>query len=270
MMKQTLIATAAASACLLSAAPALAADAPASPWTFTGNIGVVSDYLFRGISQTNTEPAIQGGFDLTHSNGLYVGTWLSSISWVSDTLGGSYPTEVDFYGGYRASFASDFGYDLGVITYVYPGEGRLPGTFEPDTTEVYGALSWKWLSAKYSYVVSDYFVGWGTSTGGKTDGSDYIELNASFPLADGWGISVHWGDQTVEDNSPASYNDWNIGVTKDVGFGVIGLKYSSTDVNGTCTSTGGTSAYCWGNLATGTNREDVADDVAVLTFSKTF
>ena len=75
---------------------------PTTP--FTANVGVVSDYLFRGISQTKGAPAIQGGFDYSHSSGLYAGTWLSSVSWYSDTVAGaSKSVEFDVYGGYKGA-----------------------------------------------------------------------------------------------------------------------------------------------------------------------
>ena len=138
MMKQTLIAAAVASLCLLSAAPVLADDAapaaaadaapaaaadaaPASPLSF--NVGVVSDYIFRGISQTHGDPAIQGGIDYAFPSGFYVGTWASSISWVKDYTNKG-DVELDIYGGYRGSLPfADWSYDVGAIGYIYPGHG---------------------------------------------------------------------------------------------------------------------------------------------------
>src|SRR3954470_4803561 len=67
-----------------AAAPATAAAAPEPDFTFNANIGLFSQYVFRGVSQTNEKPAVQGGFDLAHKSGLYVGTWASNISWLSD------------------------------------------------------------------------------------------------------------------------------------------------------------------------------------------
>lgn len=277
-MKKTLIAAAVAAAC---AAPAFAQEAaPASPHTLTANVGIVSDYLFRGISQTKGAPAIQGGVDYSHSSGFYAGTWLSSISWVGDTQTGSYPTEIDVYGGFKSTFGeSDFGYDVGLITYNYPGSGRNSTDYvAPDTAEVYGALSWKFLSLKYSHVVSSNFVGWGsTSTGvgtltGTPDvsskNSNYIELNAAYDLGDGWGISGHIGTQKVKNfdgagsisGYDASYSDWNVGVTKDIGFGVVGLKYSDTNADN-CGE--GTGAYCWAGYSAAKGR-------ALVSFTKTF
>jgi uncharacterized protein (TIGR02001 family) len=278
-MKKTLIAAAVAAAC---AVPAFAqeAAAPASPYTLTANVGVVSDYLFRGISQTAGKPAIQGGVDLSHESGLYVGTWLSSISWISDGIQaagsgdkkGSYPTEIDVYAGFKNSFAQDFGYDVGVITYNYPGSGRQDDIVSPFTAEVYGALSWKFLSVKYSQAVSKNFVAWGAMDGSaKSKGSGYLELNANYDLGDGWGISGHVGHQKVKDytsdtdpgKADASYTDWNVGVTKDVGFGVVGLKYSDTNAK-TCGDAVAT--YCWGPSAT----YNAAKGKALVSFTKTF
>src|SRR3954469_18200259 len=74
-----------------TAPPAAGAPATAAPepdFTFTGNVGIYSQYVFRGVSQTNEKPALQGGFDLGHKSGLYVGTWLSNISWLSDASPG--------------------------------------------------------------------------------------------------------------------------------------------------------------------------------------
>lgn len=264
-MKKSLIAVLVASAV---AAPTVVM-AEDSPHSFTGNIGIVSDYLFRGISQTEGGPAIQGGIDYAHSSGFYVGTWLSSISWVSDTQGGSYPTEIDLYGGYRGAINDDFSFDVGAITYNYPGSGRNEESFvKPFTAEIYGALTWKWLTAKYSYVVSDNFVGWGVPNGAQSDGSSYFELNAAYDLGGGWGISGHVGNQVVQNyeslsdagGDDASYTDWNIGVTKDVGFGVIGVKYSDTNADN-CGST--TEAYCWNGYSAGKGR-------GLVSFTKTF
>jgi nitrogen regulatory protein P-II 2 len=156
-MRKTLIAAAVAgtcSHCLPSPShgdPSKDAAAPASPHTFTPNVGIVSDYLFRGVSQSAAKPAIQGGFDYAHSSGLYAGTWASNVSWVADnnwsaTSAASNSVEIDLYGGYKGTITGDLGFDVGLITYNYPGSNTsVGGTFiKPDSTEVYGALSWKW------------------------------------------------------------------------------------------------------------------------------
>ena len=279
-MQKQMIAVAVAAAL---AAPLTAfAQAAASPVSF--NVGVVSDYLFRGISQTHGDPALQGGVDYAHPSGLYVGAWASNVSWVKNWLGkGS--TEIDVYGGYKGSFTGDLTYDIGLISYNYPGHGNAsPGNLaNPNTQEVYAALSYKWLTAKYSHATSSHFVGWygGPAYDKDTRGSGYLELNAAYDLGDGWGLSGHVGHQKVKNSvavgaiGDASYSDWNIGVTKDVGFGVVGLAYSDTNTSGTCTSVGGTSPYCWGKGGTQTaaptnSFRDVSQGTAVLSFKKTF
>ena len=303
-MRKTLIAAAIAGAfCLpsvvMAQAAAPAAAAPASPHTFSPNVGVVSDYLFRGISQSKGGAALQGGIDYSHSSGLYAGVWVSTITWVKQYLG-SGSTEIDLYGGYKSSIGeSDWSYDVGLIAYNYTGQGVKTGfvgntafspLYNPNTTEVYGALSYKWLTLKYSHTVSNNFIGWVPYRPGvagnfdfsqSTRGSNYLELNAAYDLGDGWGISGHVGAQKVKNIqaipgvfTDASYRDWNIGVTKDVGFGVVGLTYSDTNVSGTCNgATGGTNPYCWGdnmNQLTASGFKDAARGTAVLSFKKTF
>ncbi|MBV8658535.1 MAG: hypothetical protein JO142_11985, partial [Burkholderiales bacterium] len=158
----------------LLCATAQADTAPAAPtpdYTFTGNVSLTSDYIFRGITQTNNHPAIQGGFDFAHKSGFYLGTWGSSISWLSDAGAGSLPMEWDIYGGYKGNIVDDVGFDVGVLEYYYPGT-RNAGVTNPDTTEIYGALSYKFASFKYSYATSDLF-GFTSQNGSNTHGSGY-------------------------------------------------------------------------------------------------
>ena len=240
MFRKTTVAGAVAAALLPGVALAQAQQAPTSPHTLTGNIGLYSQYIFRGLTQTDRDPALQGGFDYSHSSGLYAGTWASNISWLRDfpsySSGGS--LEWDFYGGFKGTFGkSDFGYDVGLLYYYYPGN-TFPGVAKADTFEIYGALSWKWLSAKYSYSLND-------KTFGVTDssGSWYLDLTASVPIG-GSGVTAiaHWGKQKFEgsavpgisNDSVASYEDWKIGLTyalpKDF---TIGAFYTDTSMTST-------------------------------------
>ncbi|MBS1160555.1 MAG: hypothetical protein H6R15_2974 [Proteobacteria bacterium] len=257
-MKKSLIALALVGA---FAAPAFAADAPASPHTVTGNVMLASDYIFRGISQTQRQPAIQGGFDYSHASGLYAGTWASNVGWVTRpdySAKDSNSMEWDFYAGYRGAFADDFTYDFGALRYYYPGSGN--GNPTADSTEVYASVGWKFITLKYNYSISKYLFGWANATGENNRGSGYIDLSANYDLGNGWGVNGHVGHQDIKNNSAASYTDWKLGVTKDVGFGVVGLSYTDTDANG-CGSA--SNAYCW-------NNKDVAKSAAVLSFGKTF
>lgn len=280
-MNKKLIALAVASACAIPFAVMAEEAAPASPLSF--NVGVTSDYLFRGVSQTHGGPAIQGGIDYAHPSGFYVGAWGSNITWVKDWLGDG-SLEVDVYGGYKGTLSGDLGFDVGLITYNYPGKGDAkPWLANPNTQEIYVGLTYKWLSAKYSYATSSHFIGWygGAGYNENTRGSDYLELNANYDLGDGWTLIGHVGHQKVKgypDTAAlrsANYTDWKIGVSKDVGFGVVGLAYSDTNAKGTCSGSGGTSSYCWGDngsqsLPPSSGFKDVAKGKAILSFTKTF
>jgi uncharacterized protein (TIGR02001 family) len=227
MFKKTIIAGLVAGAFAPALAFAQAAAAPASDHTLTGNFGVYSQYIFRGLTQTNKDPALQGGLDYSHSSGLYAGAWMSNISWLTDSPGvtgyNSSSLEMDFYGGYKGTFGkSDFGYDVGILQYYYPGTHSTvvnPGTFKADTLELYGAVTWKWLSAKYSHSINDETFGVNNS-----DGTYYFDLSANYPVTDKLTLMAHYGIQkfkgtsnlcgaNTSNDSCASYDDWKIGAS---------------------------------------------------------
>ena len=235
---RTKLVTAALAAAL--AVPATASAQANSPHSLTGNVGLYSQYIFRGLTQTNKDPALQGGFDYSHSSGLYVGTWGSNISWLSDspTVTGysSSSLELDFYGGYRGS-VGDLGYDVGLLNYYYPGTHSTAvaaGTFKADTTEIYGGLSWKWLSAKLSVSVADETFGVANS-----DGTYYLDLSANYPITDKLTLNAHYGIQEFKgstgafsNDANASYKDWKLGVSYALPDSfTVGAYYSDTDMN---------------------------------------
>jgi uncharacterized protein (TIGR02001 family) len=207
-------------------APAAAPATPPPPeHTITANVGLFSNYIFRGISQTGGKPAIQGGFDYAHASGFYAGTWASNVSWLEDF--GAYTRssmEWDFYGGYKANFGdSDFFYDVGTLYYYYPGN-RNPGIVSANTWEIYGAIGWKWASAKFSYNLDNYF---GATPNGKdTDGTWYIDLSAAYPVGEtGFTILAHYGILDVRNDGSGSakvgYQDWKLGASYTVPDGVL-------------------------------------------------
>lgn len=223
---------------------AQAQQPPASPHTYTGNFGLFSQYVFRGLTQTNTEPALQGGFDYGHSSGFYVGTWGSNISWLRD--GGSYRAggslELDIYGGLKGTFGkTDFGYDVGLLYYWYPGDVS-PGSFwKADTLEVYGALSWKWLSGKLSYSLDSKTFGVPDSRG-----TYYLDFTANYPIPNTKLTLVgHIGIQTFDGQTPGavadndtlySYKEWKLGLNfslpKDFTAGIFYTDTSGVDNRG--------------------------------------
>jgi len=237
MFKKSVIAGLTAAA--LGSGLAEAQQPPASPHTYTGNVGLFSQYIFRGLTQTNEELALQGGMDYSHASGFYVGTWGSNISWLHHfgTYSGGGSLELDIYGGYKGTIGkTDFGYDVGLLYYWYPGD-VAPGFTKADTLELYGALSWKWLSGKLSYSLND-------DTFGVTDsrGTYYLDLTATYPVPNTkFTLIAHYGMQEfsgttagVDNDSFASYKDWKLGVNyslpKDF---TVGAFYSDTDMTST-------------------------------------
>ena len=248
-----------ATAAFAQTAPA--AEAPeASP--ITANVTVVNDYRYRGISQSNFKPAIQGGFDYAHESGFYIGNWNSSISWVGDSYsngGSNYyssnsstsvsaPIEMDFYAGYKKELIGEgFATDLGILQYYYPTSG-IPNSggraANPNTTEIYAAQNFVFGPvsgfAKVSYAVSTLF---GTTN---STGSYYPDLTVNYDTGL-YGITAngHIGYQYVAGNQPSnstwvpatvsnstlfSYTDWKLGLTKDFGGGLSGaIAYVGTN-----------------------------------------
>lgn len=229
-------------------APAVVMAAETSPHTLTGNVGMYSDYIFRGISQTGGDAAIQGGLDYTHSSGFYLGTWGSNVGWIEDYQGyQSGNIELDLYGGYRGGIGdTGLTYDLGLIGYFYPGNEN--GVTKADTTEMYAALGWKWFTVKYSYALSNEVFGFGKPTGAfDADGSSYLDISASLPVGEtGLTLGAHWGTFNFEGYDAQDYDDWKISAAYDMGklgkvmSGVtLGVAYSETDAtdgNGTAFS----------------------------------
>lgn len=256
-MKKSLIALALVGA---FAAPAFAeeAAAPASEHTITGNLGLFSSYRFRGIDQTFGKPALQGGFDYSHSSGFYVGNWNSNVSQTAGFPDGN--LEMDFYAGYKTTFG-DFGLDVGGLYYYYPGSrGQTLGLNRGavDNGELYIAGTWQFLTLKYSHAVTDYF-------GAKdTDGTGYLELNAAYDLGNGWGVNGHVGHLYAHNMpSAADYTDWKLGVTKDIGGFVFGLSYVDTNAD---------KAFYTSSPAmhSGGDTKNLGRGTAVLSVSKTF
>ena len=249
----TLSAIALAAAATLSSG-AMAQTAPAPDFTVTGNFGVTSDYRFRGISQNNLDPAFQGGFDVAHKSGLYVGTWGSNVSqWAASTTGS---LEMDLYGGYKTEVAG-VGVDVGAISYRYPGTTK---TYKSNTDEAYVGFTYGPAVFKTSYVLSkNYFATFdNTVAGADASGTMYFDLTLSQEIAPKLVASVHAGYTDYKDNkvssyqnSKLSYADYNIGLAYDLGNGFnLAAKYFWNDVKpgtkswaGASSSSGGKALY---------------------------
>ena len=195
-------------------------------WTFSANLGVVSDYRFRGLMQTNGKPAIQGGFDINHRSGFYIGNWNSSISWLSDADPDiSSNVEMDFYAGYVHTIAVDFTLDVGLLHYYYPGS--YPDGFnDPDTTEAYVGLGYGPVSFKYSHALTDLF------GAPNSRNSQYYDLGLAVPTGL-WGLdsNAHVGHQKIRNMDDGSYTDWSLGLSKQFDRFTISLTYYDTNAD---------------------------------------
>ncbi len=301
--------------------PAVAEAAPATPtsaWTLSSNVSVVSNYYARGISQSWNMPAIQGGVDITHSSGFYAGAFGSSIS-ERTYVGAS--TEFDVYGGYNGTIAAveGLGWTVGAIGLFYPGGGwdkyealtnslargavydangelvsggrKVKEDFS--TYEANVGLSYKWISAKASVTLGEWYgankdTGWTKSSSGST----YIELNALVPLPF-WGLNLigHVGRTDIKGElsrdplfanangtdiveTKADLTDYKIGLTKS--FVIAGSPgwnaglYYTGGTNGGSGGYWGTKGYGGSSFTTKPGAKDLTDDTFILTLGRAF
>lgn len=223
-----------------------------SAHTFTGNLSVVSDYRFRGISQTYNRPAVQGGFDYAHSSGFYLGNWNSNVSG-NQYLDGA-GIEMDFYGGYKFELAPGLAADIGLLKYYYP-EARLNGV-KYDALEAYIGASYKWFSAKYSHSIDDEYFAFEDARN-----SYYLDLNANFEIAEKTTLGFHVGRQKFKNANDFSYTDYKVGVSRDFGFAMVGLSLIGSNAD--------SNLYTIPNTS-GSKDKDVSKNTVVLSISKTF
>ncbi|OZA26837.1 MAG: hypothetical protein B7X93_10280 [Hydrogenophilales bacterium 17-61-9] len=204
----------------LAGTPAMAVAAETSAHEVTGNVSLNTDYRYRGVSQTFKGPAIQGGFDYAHSSGAYLGAWASNVD--SEFLNGA-NVELDVYGGYSGTVSDDLSYNVGGLYYYYPGQ--FSGTDKINTFEVYAGGTWKWLNVKYSHATTKFF--------GVDDSKNayYLEANVTVPLPMDIDLGLHVGHQEVKGANGFDYNDWKVGLSKEIGGFNVGLAYVDTDFN---------------------------------------
>jgi uncharacterized protein (TIGR02001 family) len=252
-------------------APAQAPPPPPAPpsllgFAVTGSTTLGSQYIFRGLTQTDGKPTVQAELDLVHPTGFYLSTSLSNISWFTDQNAGtaSAPTtlgspaavgapylpkkgnsagvEVDLFGGYKWGFAKDWTLDVGLYRYFYPGTYDNLGAYrDPGTTEAYLGLAYSWASLKYSQVISANT--FGVANSGNTS---YVDLSLAIPLGEsGWIVQLHGGRTTYAananpvaffngtrltgDNSLFSYSDFKVGIAKEISGYTFALAFTSAD-----------------------------------------
>lgn len=306
-MRKSLLLTAVLGALYLPsvaiAEEATTVEASKSNWSATTNIGFVSNYYARGVSQTWHKPTVQGGIDVTHSSGFYVGVFGSGVS------PNTYPdanTEIDVYAGYNGSIKAvkGLGYTAGLIGYLYPGgswkkfsylgvPNQTPDGGRWNTYEANLGLSYEWISAKASMTLGDWYgaerkTGWD----GGTNGTTYLEINAAYPLPV-WDLTLigHVGRLNVAgklnadftagnnqfpstsasgENNP-DYTDYKVGLSK-------AFKIANADGwNAGIYYTGNNNKDYWGKRGYGgasfngsTETKNLADNRFVFTLGRSF
>jgi uncharacterized protein (TIGR02001 family) len=236
-------------------------------FALSGSTTLGSQYIFRGLTQTDGQPTVQAELDWVHPAGFYFSTSLSNISWFTDQNAGfandptalgspgrvgaplydpkkvnSASVELDLFGGYRWAFAKDWLLDVGLYRYLYPGTFENLGAFRhPNTTEAYLGFSFGWASLKYNRVLSETCMGVANAKG-----TSYLDLTLTLPLGEsGWTALVHGGrttyaanantdfffngTQLTGDNSLFSYSDFKLGVSKE--FKGYTLSLAATHAN---------------------------------------
>jgi uncharacterized protein (TIGR02001 family) len=214
----------------------------------TGNLGLTSDYKFRGVSQTQNAPAVQGGIDYNHSSGLYVGNWNSSVS--SQVYTGGAGVESDLYAGFKKDLGRGITLDVGSYNYFYP---RTTGSTSFDTREVYAGLGFGPVSAKVSNSLSDYF---GIANSKNTR---YYQADLNLPIANKVSLLAHAGRTNVANSSNLDYNDFNFGVGYNLAGWDIAAKYYVNNDKSAAFKTANT-----------VNGQKLYKDAAVVSVSKSF
>lgn len=259
---------------LVMSSPALAQEEPASPVTVTGSVALVSDYRFRGVSQSDEEMAIQGGLTVTHESGLYVGTWASNLSgW--GTFGGA-NMELDIYGGYAFPVGGAT-VDVGMTWYMYPG-GFTNTDFAEPYVKVSGTAGPLKLLGGVAYAPKQEALGnWSntpTSAPGDKEDNLYVWGDASTgvpgtPLT----LKAHLG---YSDGNPGlgpngtsvaptgEYLDWMLGADFALGPVTLGVAYVDTNISKT------ESAYLQPNFSSTKDGSSIASSQVVFSLSAAF
>ena len=179
------------------AASTLAGTAVAG--SLSANVGVASNYIFRGITQTQDQAAVSGGLDYEHESGFYAGTWVSNVGTSLYGTQGNY--EQDWYAGYDFE-AGAVGLDVGYILFTYPvGPGQY------DYGEVYLNASWQWLSAGINYTVN--------KEGNPANKNDVYLFVTAETEVNGVGLSGTIGSYNYDDPSTEDYMHFQVALSKD-------------------------------------------------------
>jgi uncharacterized protein (TIGR02001 family) len=194
----------------------------------SANIGATSNYVWRGVTQTDDQAAISGGLDYAHDSGFYAGTWASNVDFDDDTN-----AEVDLYAGFANEF-SGVGYDVGVLYYWYPGGDDI------NFTDLYGSLSYGPVTGGINYIVQSQVDEGSKSNDTFISGDVYYYISAGFDVAPTWSVTGTIGyfdfdedgdfDADEGKDVDTSYAHYQLDIGKSVGdFGDFTFSISKAD-----------------------------------------
>jgi uncharacterized protein (TIGR02001 family) len=230
----------------------LAVGATVAHAEVTGNLGLTSDYRFRGISQSQNAPAVQGGVDYAHSSGFYVGNWNSSVSSQLYTNGSG--VESDLYAGWKKDIYKGLTLDVGSYNYFYP-RAKVAGTGSNfDTYEGYVGLGYGPVAVKYNRTLGNGYFGTANAKG-----TQYYQADLALPLVSKVSLLAHVGHTNVANQSNGDYTDYNVGLGYDLEGWNLAAKYY--------TNTGTNSAFQAANTVNG---QKLYKNAAVVSVSKAF
>ena len=275
-----------------AAAPAAAAETPT--WTFPSSISFVSDYIWRGQTQTWGNPAAQFGIEADHKSGFYAGFWASNVSshWLPNAN-----VETDWSVGFRNTFLNDFKYDVGAVYIWYPdgdfnkasaalNAGTPYAKSKLNTAEIYGSLGWKWFTVKAGANPTKFY-GWNTNNSGSVPGdvnatgfagdtnagvtgdtkwSHYFMGSVSYDLPQGFNVAGEIGRQVIEESKGLDWTWYKVGVTKNFEGTLAGWS-----VNAFYTGTTGSDAYKgFHSFDAPTDHKDIDSKKVVVGITKAF
>lgn len=252
MLKKLTLAIAAASAVsATSFAVAETVQSPVGDFDISMNVGLTTDYIFRGVSQTQGKGAIQGGLDVAHDSGLYIGTWASNVDFIAAD-GNDANVEFDYYLGFGNDITENVSYDLGWIKYDYPGASAA------NFSEFYGSVTAYGFKVGAAY--SEDFPMFGGNGIADDNSTLYTYVGYEYTLPYEIGLALQYGNYDFKDDifldsagvaSEDSYNDWSLGLTKTLAGLDFGLTYTDTSLSDSeCKgfAAGGKSDYCDANF----------------------
>ena len=195
-----------------------------SPHSLSANVTLTSDYVYRGITQTSEDPALQGGFDYSHESGFYLGVWASSLEFRGDT-DDTPSLEIDVYGGVSGEFQNGLGWDIGALYYIYPDQDEdVAGDY--DFLEFYGSLSYTWDNEYQP--TADIGIAYSPDFYGEEDTGIWVHGGLSFSIPDMVDPYVQVGYQDVDGDPSADgfdYTYYAIGVSKTIDILTFDLSW---------------------------------------------